>query len=478
MHVDNLNAVQPPHVPNEEKDYVFLKRLEAIYIDDDISAQKLITKAIGDTIHITACDSIYTAVDNIASKNYDIILCDMMASPDALKDFFNKFSQKIPIVAISSSLDPKFAYAAARMGAKDYINKNQEDLKSISKSLHKVYLNWIKDREKKNSMQLLNDPNIRIVLKDLISTELPITQRIRTYFTTDMQINDTIKNTYNIQANDILAENQHILKSLIKMEFLVKESVGQTLACPNCKSVNIFAHYFCDNCKNSNFKSKEALIHNHCNSIITEKKVHRNGQLLCPHCNIFFENNISEYHTINGYQCNTCNNIFIQPSIFYSCNNCNLDNFSINEGNWIELVRYNLQQENLNKIKKNIFLLMNLEQFLKDMGFIIKQYEKFVIEDRSFGPFELIASKNRELLLFIILSNDLQYNLSRIFEMDFASRITDKDIKSFAVAFFEPQEIVLRLLSKFGIIPLVKENTIDIVKEIEKQIQDNKFPNY
>ena len=39
MHVDNLNAVQPPNVPNEEKDYVFLKRLEAIYIDDDISVK-------------------------------------------------------------------------------------------------------------------------------------------------------------------------------------------------------------------------------------------------------------------------------------------------------------------------------------------------------------------------------------------------------------------------------------------------------
>jgi hypothetical protein len=134
------------------------------------------------------------------------------------------------------------------------------------------------------------------------------------------------------------------------------------------------------------------------------------------------------------------------------------------------LVRYNLQQENLDKIKKNIFLLINLEQFLKDTGFIIKQYEKFVIEDRSFGPFELIAFKNKEVLLFIILSNDLQHNLSRIFEMDFASRITDKEIKCFAVAFFEPQEIVLRLLSKFSIIPLVKENTIDIVKEIEKYI--------
>jgi CheY-like chemotaxis protein len=468
--VDNVNAVQPFSLPNEEKDYVFLKKLEAIYIDDDMSAQKLITKFIGDTIHLTACDSIYTAFDIIESKNYDIIICDMMASPDALSDLFKKYSQKIPIVAISSSTEPKFAYIAARMGAKDYINKNQEDLKNISKSLHKVYLNWIKERERKNSMQLLNDQNIRIVLKDLINTELPITQRIRTTFATDIQINQAIKNTYNIQTNDILAEYPHILKSLIKMEFLVKEFVGQTLVCPNCKSVNIFTHYFCDNCKNSNFKSKKILIHNHCNGIITEKKVHRNGQLLCPHCKIFLENDTADYNAINGYQCSTCNHIFIQPSIFYSCNNCNLDRFSINEANWVELVRYNLQQKNLDKIKKNIFMLMNLEQFLKDIGFIIKQYEKFVIEDRSFGPFELIAFKNKELLFFIILGSDLQYNISRIFEMDFASQITDKEIKSFAVAFFEPQEVVLRLLSKFGIIPLVKENTIDIVKEIKKYL--------
>lgn len=134
------------------------------------------------------------------------------------------------------------------------------------------------------------------------------------------------------------------------------------------------------------------------------------------------------------------------------------------------MVRYNLQQENLSKIKRNIFLLVNLEQFLKGRGFIVKQYEKFIIEDRQFGPFELIAYKNKELLLFILLSNELQHNLSRIFEMDFASRITDKEIKCFAVAFFEPQELVLRLLSKFGIIPLVKEDTIGIVKEIEKYI--------
>ena len=64
-----------------------------------------------------------------------------------------------------------------------------------------------------------------------------------------------------------LAKNHNILKSLIKMEFLIKEVVEQTIACPNCKSVNIFTHYCCDNCKNSNFKILKKYSHiNHCNN--------------------------------------------------------------------------------------------------------------------------------------------------------------------------------------------------------------------
>ena len=115
-------------------------------------------------------------------------------------------------------------------------------------------------------------------------------------------------------------------------------------------------------------------------------------------------------------------------------------------------------------------MLRNLELFLKDFGYTIKQYEKFIDKDHSVGPFELVAYKNTKVLLFIILSNDLQYNLNQVFEMDFASKIKDREIKSFAVSFFEPQEVVLKLLKKFGIIPLVKENIKDIVNEIKKYI--------
>ncbi len=84
--------------------------------------------------------------------------------------------KKIPIISISSSSNPKIAYISAKMGARDFIAKN--------------------DKEQKNSLQLLNDTNVRTVLRDLINTELAITQRINASLeSNNIKINETIKNS-------------------------------------------------------------------------------------------------------------------------------------------------------------------------------------------------------------------------------------------------------------------------------------------
>ncbi len=393
-----------------------------------------------------------------------------MISPDILKEFFDKYSKKIPIIFVSSSKDPKMAYLASKMGAKDYLFKDKEGFKNISKSLHTIHLKWIKDSKQKDSMQLLNDPNMRIVLKDLINTELPITQRTNSSFVSEIQVNDVIKNTYDIQINDILHKNPKILESLVRMEFTKKEYIGQTPACPNCKSVNIFTNYFCSKCKNNTFSKKEFITHIPCGKININKIAHPDEKLVCHHCMVYYDNRPSECSHISGFQCTKCDNTFTHPSISYSCNNCNVDKFFVNNVIWVDLFRYKLELENLNKIKKSIFFFMDLEQILKDLGYTIKQYDKFMNQDKSYGPFELIAYKDVEVILFITLSDDLHYNLSRIFEMDFKSNITNKKIKSFAIAFFEPQDIIFRILKKFDIIPLVKADGKDLVKEIRNYI--------
>jgi len=94
---------------NEDKDYIFLKKLEVLYIDNDIAAQKVIINHTTDTIHINACDSLYSAYEILESKNFDVILCDMSVPQKQLKGFFNMFEQKIPIVAVSNTMDAKNA---------------------------------------------------------------------------------------------------------------------------------------------------------------------------------------------------------------------------------------------------------------------------------------------------------------------------------------------------------------------------------
>ena len=149
---------------------------------------------IEENIHLTACDSISAAFDLIESKKFDVVLCDMNSNSKILKIFFNEYSQKIPIISISSSNDPKIAYISAKMGAREFIIKNDKDLKMVSKSIHKIYVEWTREKEQKNSLQLLNDTNVRTVLRDLINTELPITQRINASLESNIKINETIKN--------------------------------------------------------------------------------------------------------------------------------------------------------------------------------------------------------------------------------------------------------------------------------------------
>jgi CheY-like chemotaxis protein len=470
--MEDVSLTSSLQIINEEKDYIFLKELDVIYIDNNIEAQKILLNHITDTIRITACDSIYSAIDIIESKNYDLILCDMDAPKDLLKEFFNLFSQRIPIVAISSVIDPKIAYSSAKMGARDYLIKNDKDLKTISKSIHKIYLEWVKEKEKRHSLQFLKNPEIRIVLRDLINTEIPITQRLNTEFINNLFINETIKNTYNILANDILARKHNIINILVNMGFVNKEVVEQTVACPNCKSVNIFIHYSCNNCKNSSFKNQQIVKHAQCGKIVNNKIKNYNDMIFCTNCNELYENNPIDFKTTSGFQCNSCKNIFYQPSIYYSCNSCNFDNFNINEAKWLELYKFTLNTENMNKIKNNLFLLNHLEDSFKNAGYLVKQYEKFEINEQSLGPFEIVAYKDKYAYIFIILSDELEHSLSRIFEMDFAFKFIDKEIKAFAIALFHPQEIVLKLLKKFNIKPIIKEDIKDMPSEISKHIQN------
>ncbi len=57
-----------------------------------------------------------------------------------------------------------------------------------------------------------------------------------------------------------------------------------------------------------------------------------------------------------------------------------------------------------------------------------------------------MAYLDTEVFIFIILGNDLQHNIGRIFELDYAVKIINKETTTFGITLFEVQDIVLNLL--------------------------------
>src|SRR5919108_473722 len=71
-------------------------------------------------IEIVPCFSAEDGLSKLSSGKYDVILCDFRPSDPIIGDIFSFYSSRFPIVAISSSDNPRDAQTAARMGALDY----------------------------------------------------------------------------------------------------------------------------------------------------------------------------------------------------------------------------------------------------------------------------------------------------------------------------------------------------------------------
>src|SRR5205085_4634612 len=117
------------------------------------------------------------------------ILCELKLSDGDVLDIFKQYSNKIPIVAISTSEDPKLIQIATKAGAMDYIIKNELGTRRIPRSLHGITNEWIKQIKLSNVKRLLNDEYVKQFLKDLISNGSPLKEQINSNVTFDVRSN-------------------------------------------------------------------------------------------------------------------------------------------------------------------------------------------------------------------------------------------------------------------------------------------------
>ncbi len=444
-------------------------KLKAVYVDEELS-ESISLKNLSQVIDVTLCNSLTNAFNLMSDQNFDIALCSMIAPPKLLKEFFQRFSGVLPIIAISSSDDPQLAYTAATLHARCFVSTKNSNYEEIVHSLHRIRQEWIEEQELNKIDLCLHDPQNRIVLKELLMSDLPITQRIMSRCVNEIQINDAIKATYNIKTNEILSKDPHLLDKLVKMNIVIKEIIGQTLSCPNCDSVDIFANYSCNKCNGGLFRRKNMCIHISCNQVIIKKKYNRMGEIFCSNCKVYFENDSTRCSNILGFECTNCNNSFTAPTVSYDCNNCNFERFSINTGKWVELYKFSVRQDYVHKIKDNFFSLMFVEDYLVKENFVVQQHENFISNKNTYGPFDLVAYSDNLTIIMITLNNEPNQDIDKILEIEKLSKLSNKNIKTFAITFYTPHNAISKLLKKFEIIPLIEMQNNDLTNTLKKYL--------
>ncbi|HYF99525.1 MAG TPA: hypothetical protein VD815_05500 [Candidatus Saccharimonadales bacterium] len=445
---------------------------KALVIDEHLNDSSYMQDPV-DGIEFNFCNSLSDAFNVLDNQYFNIVLCNMDASPKLLREFFQKYNQILPLIAFSSSDDPKLAYLAANLKAKDIIFSKQLDYKEVSQTLQRIMSEWVEEHKGMMIEQFLQDPQNRVILRELLFSDLPISQRIVSNCINEIQIDDSIRQAYDIKTNEILIKNPNILDTMVKMNIVVKEQIGQTLACLNCNSVNIHTNYYCNTCNSSKFKRKDLFIHALCNQVIPVKKYAQSGEIMCPHCLVYFDDTPSNGYNIKGFECTCCSKAFATPSISYSCNDCNYENFSLNSAKWVDLYEFRVREDYVNKIKNNFFLLMQLEEFLCKSGYKVKHHERLMNNDNSCGPFDLIAYSQMTTLIFITLTSDLNRDIEKIFEIEKLSAMISNEVKTFAISYSAPVRLIQNLLKRFNIVSVVETENKDIHSVIAQSVSPN-----
>ena len=454
-----------------EKDFAFFKKIKALFICNDNFLKELVLKKIDESILITHHKTFNESFRILENETYDIILCDMTEFNTIIEDFLMTYSKRYPFVMIYNNDDPKLISNIARMGIMNMVPRSGTGIKYLSKSLHTAYSEWNKQRHKNIMKPLLEDPQIKIILHDMLMTDLPIQQYIRSHFANEIKIDPVIKESYNIQINEIIKSNTKVIDSLVKERYFIREEGKTIITCPNCDEVDVETNYLCQHCGNNSFtKYNNILIHNICGYTNFKNYFTVGNSFYCPKCKVVLDFP-KECDVKTAYYCKNCLNFFYDPKINLKCNFCNYGPFELIESRFKNLFSFKINPNFERQFKKSFFILERLNQFLIQNGFNMSYNENLSKKSNVDIYVDLVGRNDNQTIIVAILSSRLEYNIELLYHIEIEKRDNSKVIP-LIISLEEPIQILFNLITKFGIYLIVSENDEEICNKAKEYLHN------
>ncbi len=450
----------------EENDFVISKNLQVLLIDKDSFLHYKIKKNGGSHITFDPVSTLAEATERLQKNNYDLILCDF--SIEGVAAMFSAYSKKVPIVVLSTSDSTRDAQLAARMGAVDYIIKNDDGMKLIQRTLHTAFGQW---RRKSKEKKLFLNQQCRKILKHMLGNSNVIKER---YDSNIALIDNNGKNLKTI-GTDYENEDKTTrdnLEKLVSSKFLTKYPSELTIACPKCQSVNINSHYTCQNCNSSDFIKGEVMEHNKCgytdlSRVFEDKSL---DKLICPKCNKELKLIGVDYFRLeSAFKCRKCTVIFSSPYQTFDCNECKLKSIKFTELGWKNVFTYSLSASKISEIKQQVVSLEEIEKYIRNLGFKVNTDYLIQSSNQSLGPFDIVAQKNDSTIIINSLGDDIEDNFSKLFEFNIVDKVIPGNIHKMVILFSEPKEVTKNLMVNYNIHPIIIEDISKLYEMFKSQ---------
>jgi hypothetical protein len=453
-------------IKRNERDYIYTKRLNCLLISSDKYLCGIVLNAVDDSVNVIVSENYQNSFKIAGAEQFDVIMCDVIGIDPIIDDFIFTFSRKTPIAIICRTNDMQLLLNIARFGIKYVIMGDELGIKYLTKSLHAIYAEWTREMKKFSLKPVLENPDTRVIFRDMLLTELPIYQKIKSYFTNEIDVNPVIKESYSIKVNDLVKSNSDLIDLLVREKYLTKEKVKNYISCPNCMSVDLDTSYSCHKCGNKLFTKYEVIVHDECGYMGLKNTFTTGDRFYCPGCKVRLVD-LEACSKRPSYFCQNYSEYFEEPSLRYTCNFCDFGPFRHISGSLNTFQKYEINPLLKKEFKKNFLILQKLSDYLISLGYTLSFNEKSTKNTTSEIFFDLIARKNDQMIIVIILSSDLEYNIELLYHIE---ALRNEQIKfiPLVISLEEPSQLVFNLLSKFNIHMIISNDENQILARFQK----------
>jgi CheY-like chemotaxis protein len=304
-------------------------QLRILYVEDNPDDQAIMKRTLMKYLPIdydlSIAKTCAEGFETIEKNDFDILILDYrlpdMTGLDFLKELRKKQFHK-PIIFVTSKGSEKIAVEAMKVGAKDYIVKDDIASGQLVESLSEILL------------ETSIPENINIEVAKQIYQILSENQKIRINIGSE----PFSEPKCSVPTNELLKA----LNMMTEKSILIAEETGTAISCPQCNSLAVSFSLKCPDCGIGSMEKGEALEHMTCGHIGFRSEFEQtNKELVCPKCRKTLKMIGVDYKKVeNWYKCSR-NHLFNVPKITFGCNTCGKE-FPLNEASLQPLHQYSL----------------------------------------------------------------------------------------------------------------------------------------